>query len=70
MAAKRKKAAAPAGNKALTKSEVFTHLAERAELTRKQVRTVFDELSALAGKSLTKGPGTFTIPGLPIVPII
>ena len=61
----RKKAGAGVtiGNKALTKSEIFTHLAERAQIARKDVRTIFDELSALAGKGLAKGPGEFTIPG-------
>ena len=52
------------GNKALTKSEIFTHLAERAQVARKDVRTICEELAAIAGKSLAKGPGQFTIPGL------
>jgi nucleoid DNA-binding protein len=52
------------GNKALTKSEIFTHLSERAQIPRKDVRAIFEELAAIAGKSLAKGPGQFTIPGL------
>jgi nucleoid DNA-binding protein len=63
-AARKKAASVTVGNKALTKSEIFTFLAERAQLARKDVRAIFDELSALAGKSLAKGPGQFTIPGL------
>ena len=63
-AVRKKAAGVTVGNKALTKSEIFTHLAERAQIARKDVRTIFDELSALASKSLAKGPGQFTIPGL------
>ncbi len=48
-----------------TKSEVYNHLADATELTRADVRRVFDALSDLVGKSLgARGPGTFTVPGL------
>lgn len=63
--AAKKKAAATSVKKAMTKSEVFAHLAERSELSKKGVRTVFEELSALAGAHLSpRGPGQFTVPGL------
>jgi len=61
----RKKAARGAPKKAMTKSEIFNHLSEQTELTRRDIRGIFDELSSLAGKHLSaRGPGQFTIPGL------
>ena len=64
--ATRKKATTRAGspNKGLTKSEIFTRLAEQTEIPRRDIRGIFDELSSLAGRHLSKGPGQFTIPGL------
>ena len=56
---------APVGNKPLTKSEVYTQLADATELKRTDVRRVFDALTDLVGQSLgTRGPGHFTVPGL------
>ncbi len=60
----KKKKAAVKGGKARTKSEVFGHIAEKHDLTRKQVAGVFDELGTLIKKDLTRGPGVFTVPGL------
>jgi nucleoid DNA-binding protein len=50
--------------KAPTKSEVYSAIAEKTQLTRKQVASVFDELSALIKKNLNRGPQAFTVPGL------
>jgi nucleoid DNA-binding protein len=50
--------------KARTKSEVFSHLAEKTELSRKQISLIFDEMAGLIKKELTRGPGMFTVPGL------
>lgn len=59
-----KKAPASA-SKALTKAEIYTQLAEKTGLTRKQVASVFDGVSELIGKELgKKGPGLFIVPGL------
>jgi nucleoid DNA-binding protein len=56
---------ATAGKKALTKSEIYSSIAEKTELSRKQVASVFDGLAGLIGNSLgKKGPGIFTVPGL------
>jgi nucleoid DNA-binding protein len=48
-----------------TKSEIVTKISETTELSRKQVLSVFDALSAeiqfAVGK---KGPGVFAVPGL------
>lgn len=57
------KAAAP--KKPLTKSQIFTNIAEATGLTRKQVAGVFDALTEEIRKSLSsKGPGVFQVPGL------
>jgi nucleoid DNA-binding protein len=51
--------------KAATKSKIFQDLAERTELSRKQVAQVFDELSNYIKQEIgKKGPGIFTVPGL------
>lgn len=64
-----KKAEAPA--KAMTKSEVVTALAEGTGLTKKEIVSVFEELSTLMGKNLGKrGPGVFNLPSLMKVKVI
>jgi nucleoid DNA-binding protein len=51
--------------KAATKGEVYTKLATSTGLTKKQVSTVFDELTKMIGNELgKKGPGLFQVPGL------
>lgn len=51
--------------KAATKTAIYTELAEKTELSRKQVAAVFDELSAIIKKELSKnGPGVVSIAGL------
>ena len=51
--------------KAMTKSEIYSAIAEKTGLTRKQVASVFDGLGGLIAGSLgKKGPGIFTMPGL------
>ena len=57
--------------KVLTKSEILASIAETAELSRKQVASVFDALSDLIKKSVgKKGPGMFVIPGLMRIMVI
>lgn len=52
-------------NKAATKSVIYATLAEKTELSRKQVASLFDELGAMIKTELSgKGPGIFTLPGL------
>jgi len=51
--------------KARTKSDVFTNIAENTDLSKKQVAEVFDCLAAMIQNDLKKtGPQVFTIPGL------
>lgn len=51
--------------KAATKTEVFAALAEKTELTKKQIGTVMDALHEYIGAQMgKKGPGLFVLPGL------
>jgi DNA-binding protein HU-beta len=47
--------------KALTKSQVISTLADKTELTKKQVKALLDEVVALAYK---EAKNAFTLPGL------
>lgn len=48
-----------------TKTEVFSNIASSTDLTKKEVASVFDALSAEIKRALGRnGPKTFTIPGL------
>ncbi len=61
-------AAAPAAKsaaKAATKTEVYTALATKTNLSKKDIASVFEALSELIGKEIgKKGPGLFVVPGL------
>jgi nucleoid DNA-binding protein len=60
-------AAATSGSssKPATKGEVYTKLATKAGLSKKQVSTVFEALNELIGNELgKKGPKSFVVPGL------
>ncbi len=83
LAAKKKAAKKPAAKKGSpsfkfskagkvrTKGDVFTNLADNTGLTRKQVSTVFDALSAMIGNDLNKsGPQIFTLPGLAKITVV
>ncbi|HEV3257124.1 MAG TPA: HU family DNA-binding protein [Gemmataceae bacterium] len=51
--------------KAATKSETYQALCQATGLSRKQVASVFDNLTELIKRDLgKKGPGVFTLPGL------
>lgn len=51
--------------RAATKSTIFQTLAEKTELSRKQVAAVFEQLEDYIRKELSKkGPGVFQLPGL------
>ena len=71
MAVKKKAAKKTASKKAAavkkpsTKSEVLTFIAEKTDLSKKDVAAVFDALGMMIKRDLKKsGPGVFTIPGL------
>ena len=49
----------------MSKSAIMSELAENAELTKKQVSLVLDEMAILIERHIKKrGPGQFTVPGL------
>src|SRR5687768_2983257 len=58
-------AKAAAKVKAMTKSQFVAHIAEKTELTKKQVESVIDEIVETVKSQLgKKGPGKFVFPGL------
>lgn len=57
--------------KAAGKSEVYNNIANATGLSKKQIGSVFDALSAEIGKALgKKGTGAFQIPGLAKIVVI
>ena len=57
--------AANKAGKAATKSETYQALCQATGLSRKEIASVFDNLTELIKRDLgKKGPGVFTIPGL------
>lgn len=56
---------------AMSKTQIVATLTERAELTKKQVHAIFDELAGLIEGHVKKGgPGQFTLPGLMKVQVV
>ncbi|MGE3182933.1 MAG: HU family DNA-binding protein [Phycisphaerae bacterium] len=52
-------------DKPMSKTEILNALAESTGLSKKQVASLFDELSKLIESNLgKKGPGVFNVPGL------
>lgn len=51
-------------NKARTKSQILATISDQTGLSKKEIGAIFETLGALIGHDLTKGPGTFTVPGL------
>ncbi|MES2744141.1 MAG: HU family DNA-binding protein [Bdellovibrionota bacterium] len=51
-------------SKVRTKSQILATLSEQTGLSKKEVGGIFEILGTLIGHDLTKGPGTFTVPGL------
>ena len=57
--------------KAMGKGEILAELADRTELSKKQVGQVLEELSALIGRHIAqRSVGTFTLPGLLRVKVV
>ena len=55
---------AAAAGKPMTKTEVYNALAEKTDLSKKDVQAVFESLGELIADQLGDGPGVFTIPGM------
>ena len=51
-------------SKTRTKSQIIAAISGRTELPKKAVGAIFDCLGELIGHDLSKGPGSFTVPGL------
>jgi len=65
MATKTMRKASTTEVKPRTKSEIYSALAEGTGMTRKDVAGLFEAMSNLIRKDLSKrGPGIFTVPGL------
>lgn len=56
--------------KVRSKSEIFSSVAGETGLTRKQVSQVFESLTGLIKKDLSKGPGIFAVPGLMKITVV
>jgi len=56
--------------KPITKSEVLASIADKTDLSKKQVGAVFEALASLIQRELTRGPGLFTVPGLMKVKVV
>lgn len=65
-----KKTAKRSSKKPTTKSELFTQIATKTQLKRKEVSAVFDELSTLIKRDLKSGPGVFNLAGLLKIKVI
>ena len=53
-----------AKDKPRSKSEILNALAEMTELNRKEVQAVLESLEDLIEQELTRGCGTFNLPGM------
>ena len=55
----------------MTKSQLFSELADRTELKKKEIVAVFEELSNIINGHIRKnGAGVFTVPGLMKVKVV
>ena len=66
----KKKTTARAAKKPTTKSESLTYIAEKTDLTKKEVGSVFDSLATLIKRDLKRGPGVYTVPGLMKIKVV
>ena len=61
----RRKTTRKAEVKPRTKSQIYSVIAEKTDLTKREVASVFDEMAVMIKKDLGRsGPGAFTVPGL------
>lgn len=59
------KRATSAFSDTLTKTQIHTEIAETTGLSKKEISTVFEELTSVVERHVKKrGPGEFTLPGL------
>lgn len=57
--------------KPASKSEIINRISENTQLSRKEVKSVFDSLSSEISNAVgKKGPGVFAVPGLMKITVI
>jgi nucleoid DNA-binding protein len=58
-------------SKSMTKSEIYAHLSDKTDLTKREIGDVFDALNGLIKKNVgRRGPGIFTLPGLMKIKVV
>lgn len=64
------KKSAPA-KKPMTKSEIYSQLSAKTDLSKREIGDVFDALNGLVKKNVgRRGPGVFTLPGLMKIKVV
>ena len=68
----KKKTTAKVARRPTTKSETLNYIAEKTDLTRRDVSAVFDSLAMLMKRDLKGrgGPSVYTVPGLMKVKVV
>lgn len=65
-----KKTTSKASKKPTTKAELFTHIANKTDLKKKDVSAVFEELSNVIKRDLKSGPGVINVAGLMKIKVV
>lgn len=58
------------GKKPTSKSEIYAYLAEKTNLKRKDIVSVFENLQSLIERDLKRGPGLFNVVGLMKIKVV
>jgi nucleoid DNA-binding protein len=58
------------GKKPTSKSEIYAFLAEKTNLKRKDIVSVFENLQSLIERDLKRGPGIFNVVGLMKIKVV
>ena len=67
----KKKVAAKTVKKPTTKAETFTYIADKTDLTKRDVGAVFESLNVLIKRDIRRtGPGVYTVPGLMKIKVV
>ncbi len=70
-AVKKKKAVTTAIKEPMTKAQMYAHIAESTELTKKDVAAVFEEFNNLINRHIKKNAaGEFKVPGLMKIKVV
>ncbi|MEK6550479.1 MAG: HU family DNA-binding protein [Pseudomonadota bacterium] len=58
------------GKKPTSKSEIYAFLAEKTNLKRKDIVSLFENLQSLIERDLKRGPGIFNVVGLMKIKVV